>query len=1172
MNRFWKITTSYLLTITLLLSTITTSFAVQEQIGTTDMSQLIDLQQMSDIQYTQTEGAKQIIEKAISDIKELAEPDPDRKPCYGDRIEFAVFALQQALDGNFETDNSVKNAVVFERTYKAMRKLEFYEKHPFASADYKDKVTEIIKSVIKADRMIVESILNTVEEEKSIYTKSTQYELKKARKDYEKGIEFENKRNKEQAIHFYQKAWTRLYEIKKEGLQIKDKDNDGCPDFLEEKFNLNKNKADSDKDGLTDGFEVLKLMNLCDGLSDDTDKDGVPDTDEDPDEDGLTNIQEQEYETDPLIPDTDEDDLDDRFEIYEFKTSPLKFDSDEDGLSDGSEYRLGTDPNNADSDGDGIIDSLEEYNQTFEYNNTGAKVEISAEGDISKQVYLSELPEDSVVRSVYGLVSEPVDISVNTAFTSAKVFLPIDEEKVPDGDIQNVKMFYFDEERMTMIPLDNQGIDLEKGIVWGETNHFTTFVLFYIPNWNSLWEKPLNKGERTVETETTFMDIAFVLDSSGSMTSSDGSGYRRIAAKSFVDALLEGDRAAVIDFDSTASLTQELIQDFNKVKTAIDGIDSYGGTDIGAGVRIANEELIKKGSEDRIKVQIVLTDGQGSYDNSLTEQAKNNGIVIYTIGLGTGVNSSLLTSIAQETGGMYFPVSSAEQLPNVFSRISEIVTDPVDTDGDGLPDSVETGGMRDGLGNMHYSDPNSDDTDGDGLTDKQEVRTLMACASGEYYLTLSSPSIADSDNDGLTDSEEVEYGTKPYSSDSDLDKLNDGWEMFAGYDPLNRNPDGDSFDDKQEYEKQLDPFTYDKVWYDYVKDILAGATCGDFGQKLVAWGLMKEITFKSMGYLVGQIASGFLLFGDIRDALGSLVNMDFVGVFVSILGFVPLLGDAAKVSDTIISFVKRGPECIKIAARFIIKKLDDWKQIKTAVLDSVITFLCKNSDNTVRILKRAGASSELIAELAKHNDALKIANIIQNAGKSVVIKTSKIVDNSAIKKSVDNYISKLTKKYHPNYLAGVKAERFAVESAKDYFAKKGYKVLYDAPNGVNGPDLILKNGDDILIVECKGAMSTTRTPILRGSSLNTKTLGPQLSHGWLSTDTRRYMKHVRNQMSAEDLLEFEKIILQGTKKYKAAVVYASENPLIQFAGKMDDYIQDIVSDSMVDGFELLKLF
>lgn len=196
--------------------------------------------------------------------------------------------------------------------------------------------------------------------------------------------------------------------------------------------------------------------------------------------------------------------------------------------------------------------------------------------------------------------------------------------------------------------------------------------------------------------------------------------------------------------------------------------------------------------------------------------------------------------------------------------------------------------------------------------------------------------------------------------------------------------------------------------------------------------------------------------------------------------------------------------------------------------------------------------------------------IIQNAGKSVVLKTSKIVDNSAIKKSVDNYISKLTKNYHPNYLARIKAERFAVESAKDYFTKKGYKVLYDAPGGVNGPDLILKSGDDILVVECKEAMSTTKNPILRGSSLNTKTLGPQLSHGWLSTDTKRYLNHLRSKLSVEDFAEYEKI-LDRTKKYKAAVVYASENPAIEFAGKMDDYLNSVVSDTMIDSFELLKL-
>ena len=55
---------------------------------------------------------------------------------------------------------------------------------------------------------------------------------------------------------------------------------------------------------------------------------------------------------------------------------------------------------------------------------------------------------------------------------------------------------------------------------------------------------------------------------------------------------------------------------------------------------------------DAYKYVIFLTDGNGSYSTSVTEDAVNNGIVVYTVGLGSGVNSSLLTSIATATGGI----------------------------------------------------------------------------------------------------------------------------------------------------------------------------------------------------------------------------------------------------------------------------------------------------------------------------------------------------------------------------------------------------------------------------------------------------------------------------------------------------------------------------------------
>jgi pimeloyl-ACP methyl ester carboxylesterase len=59
-------------------------------------------------------------------------------------------------------------------------------------------------------------------------------------------------------------------------------------------------------------------------------------------------------------PDTDEDGLTDDSEIYYHGTNPSDNDSDDDNLSDYYEVLLGTDPLNWDSDGDGISDDIED--------------------------------------------------------------------------------------------------------------------------------------------------------------------------------------------------------------------------------------------------------------------------------------------------------------------------------------------------------------------------------------------------------------------------------------------------------------------------------------------------------------------------------------------------------------------------------------------------------------------------------------------------------------------------------------------------------------------------------------------------------------------------------------------------------------------------------------------
>lgn len=65
---------------------------------------------------------------------------------------------------------------------------------------------------------------------------------------------------------------------------------------------------------------------------------------EDPDRDGLTNLQEFQTGTDPRNTDTDGDGLNDGDEVNKYHTNPLLADTDGDGIPDGVEIQTGTNP------------------------------------------------------------------------------------------------------------------------------------------------------------------------------------------------------------------------------------------------------------------------------------------------------------------------------------------------------------------------------------------------------------------------------------------------------------------------------------------------------------------------------------------------------------------------------------------------------------------------------------------------------------------------------------------------------------------------------------------------------------------------------------------------------------------------------------------------------------
>ncbi|HEX2046590.1 MAG TPA: VWA domain-containing protein [Acidimicrobiales bacterium] len=841
--------------------------------------------------------------------------------------------------------------------------------------------------------------------------------------EYNKSLASERAGDWENSVQFAGSAWDKVNVAITDYVKATDPDGDLLPDDKESIAGTNARAADTDGDGLNDLVELLTTF--TDPRSTTTYA-GTNDATVDIDRDGLTNREELLARTDPINPDTDGDTLLDGQERGAFPSDPSLPDTDSDRLTDDSEKRLGTNPRNPDTDGDGVQDGDETYTSTAGATALGLTVAVTGVGDVAKSLVITDEGASPLYEGFPGRLSAPVDISTDAAFDQAEVRFRFDPAAVPGGNVGGLAVGYYDEAAGRLVALPTR-VD-PAGVAAATTDHFTTFVLFYVPNWNTaftLWDPPGGGGGGGSE----FVDVMLVLDSSGSMSTNDPRGLRKEASKRFVDGLIEGDRAGVVDFDSFARLYQGLTGDFAAVKAAIDRVDASGGTNIGAGVSLANNQLITNGDPAHLKAEILLTDGDGSYSSSLTQQAIDNDITIFTIGLGTGVNATLLKGIAEATGGQYFPVAQAGDLPEVFDRIGGDIDGDADDDGDGLKNGHEVYGMITGLGSVVHTDPTDPDTDDDGLLDGDELELRVAVPGDPipltFYRMLGHPHQQDSDGDGLGDAEELDLGMNALRGDVDGDGANDGIEYINAFDYEDPNPDGDGMDDSAELDATTDPFTYDPSLADRTRAFAAGAVLGELGYWLADRGTSTTISIRwspsppslSVGvgvldlcnipfivrctelvdfrpmhveqveYLLGMIGSALIPFVDIvaavRDTIGAALQGEFgwalfeaiagvIGIAAPVVGDVPgIVKDAGKWVNRFVDFTRRVEDVVRAIAR--VDGFDKVAKVRIAVIKLL-------RPRAYKALSDAGIADDDIVRLAKGRQRLDhVADLVDVA-------------------------------------------------------------------------------------------------------------------------------------------------------------------------------------------------
>jgi len=174
------------------------------------------------------------------------------------------------------------------------------------------------------------------------------------------------------------------------------------------------------------------------------------------------------------------------------------------------------------------------------------------------------------------------------------------------------------------------------------------FLIFSLvrPKWGFHWE----------DIKRTGIDIIVAVDVSKSMLAEDVSPNRLERAKREVYDLcnmLEGDRIGLVAFAGTSFVQCPLTLDYAAFRMFLDYLDPdlipTPGTAIGSAIRKATESFSRK--ERKSKALIIITDGEdhGSSPFKAANEAKKEGVKIFTIGIGKEGGTPL--PLADGSGG-----------------------------------------------------------------------------------------------------------------------------------------------------------------------------------------------------------------------------------------------------------------------------------------------------------------------------------------------------------------------------------------------------------------------------------------------------------------------------------------------------------------------------------------
>ena len=187
----------------------------------------------------------------------------------------------------------------------------------------------------------------------------------------------------------------------------------------------------------------------------------------------------------------------------------------------------------------------------------------------------------------------------------------------------------------------------------------------------------LEAANAIVEGDRKPLNLALVIDRSGSMSEKGKLEYARMAAQELVDRLGGNDRIAVVIYDDVAEVLvpSTRLTEPEAIKKKIASITDRNSTNLAQGLILGHNEVAKYFDREAVNQVIILSDGLANvgitdpYElRRMVSAWGEEGIRVTAMGLGADFNEDLLMGLANASGGRYHFIENPSQIAGIYEK------------------------------------------------------------------------------------------------------------------------------------------------------------------------------------------------------------------------------------------------------------------------------------------------------------------------------------------------------------------------------------------------------------------------------------------------------------------------------------------------------------------------